>query len=91
MIMNNGSISSLKHYVLCLILAFGVAGCGGESDAPSAAEKALNELQAKYDELSQKGLSDPVQWAAEDLENIGDWEYKVEGCHSTVLRSLRLR
>ena len=69
---------SLKNVGLWLILAFGVVACGGESDEPSAAEKALNELQAKYDELSQKELSDPVKWAAEDLENIGDWEYKVE-------------
>jgi len=72
------SISSLKNCGLCLIFMFGVAACGGDSDAPSAAEKALDELQSKYDELSQKELSDPVKWAAEDLENIGDWEYKVE-------------
>lgn len=78
MIMNYGSGFSRKHIGLCLILAFGVAACGGESGDPSAAEKALDELQSKYDELTQKELNDPVKWAAEDLENIGDWEYKVE-------------
>ncbi len=78
MIRNNGSIFSRKYIGLCLILTFGVAACGGESDAPTAAEKALNELQAKYDELTEKELDDAVKWAAEDLENIGDWEYKVE-------------
>ncbi len=78
MIMNYGSGFSRKYIGLYLILAFGVAACGGESDEPSAAEKAVDELQAKYDELSQKEFNDPVKWAAEDLENIGDWEYKVE-------------
>lgn len=78
MIKTTSAIFSLKHFGLCLILAFGVSACGGKSDEPSVAEKALDELQAKYDELSQKELNDPVKWAAEDLENIGDWEYKVE-------------
>ena len=78
MIMNTGSVFSRKYIGLCLILVFGVAACGRESDEPSAAEKALDELQSKYEELSQKELKDPVKWAAEDLENIGDWEYKVE-------------
>ena len=55
-----------------------LAGCGGDSIEPSAAEKALSELQAKYDELVQKQLDDPAKWAADDLENIGDWEYKVQ-------------
>lgn len=71
-------IFSLKFYGLCLVLVIGISACGGESKEPSAAQKALDELQAKYDELSQKEFDDPVKWAAEDLENIGDWEYKVE-------------
>lgn len=78
MIKTTGFKFSLQHYGLFLLLAFGLASCGGESDEPSTAEKALAELQAKYDELSQKELDDPVKWAAKDLENIGDWEYKVE-------------
>ena len=78
MIKTTNTMFSLKYYGLCLVLALGVAACGGELDAPSAAEKALDELQAKYDELNQKEFNDPVKWAVEDLENIGDWEYKVE-------------
>ena len=78
MIRNNGLILSRKSFGLCLVLAFGIAACGGESSEPSAAEKALHELQAKYDELREKELNDPVKWAADDLENIGDWEYRVE-------------
>ena len=78
MIMNSDSVFTGKYIGLCLILVFGVAACSGESDEPSAAEKALNEIQSKYDQLSQKELNDPVKWATEDLENIGDWEYKIE-------------
>lgn len=61
-----------------MVIALTVSGCGGDSDEPSAANRALDELQAKYDALRQTEIDDPVEWAAEDLENIGDWEYKVE-------------
>lgn len=51
-------------------------GCGG-GETPSDSESALDELQSRYDELTEGKLGQPVQWASEDLENIGDWEYKV--------------
>lgn len=54
-----------------------VAGCENESQEPSAAERALDELQRKYDELLKDKVDVPVEWATEDLENIGDWEYRV--------------
>lgn len=60
-----------------LMAATLLAGCGERSPAPSAAEKALNDLQSKYDELAGERLDSPLQWASDDLENIGDWEYKV--------------
>ena len=63
--------------VVGLLTAMMLAGCGDGSPEPSAAEKALNELQSKYDELAKDKLDDPLQWASDDLENIGDWEYKV--------------
>ena len=52
--------------------------CQNDSQEPSAAERALNELQEKYDELVEDRFGDPVQWAADDIENIGDWDYRVE-------------
>lgn len=55
-----------------------LAACETESQEPSAAAKALDDLQAKYDELVKDKVDVPVDWAAEDLENIGDWEYRVE-------------
>jgi len=63
---------------LSIIALFALAGCGGDPDEPSAADRALDELQSKYDELTTERLDAPVEWASEDLENIGDWDYKVE-------------
>lgn len=69
----------MSHYRLPTLLACVMIcdGCAGDSDEPSAADKALQELQARYGELTQEDLDAPAQWAAEDFENIGDWEYKV--------------
>ena len=64
-------------YGLIVAAALSVSGCSNESGDPSATEKALEELQAKYDELTGDQFDDPAQWAAEDIENIGDWEYLV--------------
>lgn len=54
-----------------------LTACGSPLDEPSATEKTLNELQKKYDDLTEGELDDPMQWASEDLKKIGDWEYKV--------------
>ncbi len=66
-------------------LAFGIiasglllSACQDGTEGPSAAERALDELQRKYDELVEDKLDDPVQWAQDDIENLGDWEYRVE-------------
>ena len=61
---------------LLIMLVF-VAACGTPADEPSAAGKALDELQKKYDALTDSELDDPMQWASEDLKKLGDWEYKV--------------
>ena len=37
----------------------------------------MDELENKYDELLKDKVDVPVDWAAGDLENIGDWEYRV--------------
>ncbi len=53
-------------------------------ELPSTTDRALDELQRGYDalqrqfeELTSDQLDAPVEWAQEDIENIGDWEYKV--------------
>ena len=75
--MNARSNNFARFSCLYMSLILFSSGCGGESDQPSAADKALNELQTKYDELMQKQLDGAVQWAADDFENIGDWEYRI--------------
>ena len=61
--------------ISCLLV---LAGCSsGDDEEESTTDKALRELQAKYDELAGDSLDEPVQWASEDIENIGDWEYVV--------------
>jgi hypothetical protein len=54
-----------------------LSGCQNESQESSAAQRAIDELQKKYDELVKDKVDIPVDWAAGDLENIGDWEYRV--------------
>lgn len=54
-----------------------LAGCGREPGEPSPAEQALAELRRQFEELKRRTSDDPVEWAREDLENIGDWEYRV--------------
>lgn len=60
-----------------------LASCGAgqpesnETARPSITQKALEDLQEKYAELAGDRLDKPVQWASEDIENIGDWEYRI--------------
>ena len=60
------------------MLSHVLSACQTESQEPSAAQRALDELERKYDELVEDKMDAPVEWAADDLENIGDWEYRVE-------------
>ena len=70
-------VNSVPFASLLVPLVFSVTACGVPDDEPSAAEKALDQLQEKYDALTDGDLDDPMQWASEDLKKLGDWEYKV--------------
>jgi hypothetical protein len=46
----------------------------------SARARALEELSGAYDELAallDRNPGEAVQWAQEDIENLGDWEYRI--------------
>ncbi len=47
-------------------------------DEVTGVRKTVEKLQQQYDELMAERGGDPVEWAASDLENLGDWEYRVE-------------
>ncbi|NNC57499.1 MAG: hypothetical protein HKO12_08055 [Woeseiaceae bacterium] len=64
--------------VTILVVAFALSACQNDPQEQSAADRAISELQRKYDEVIEKPGSDAVEWATEDIENYGDWEYRVE-------------
>ena len=62
-----------------VIAVFLLAGCNPEpQDEVTGVRKAVENLQQQYDELIAERGGDPVEWAASDLENLGDWEYRIE-------------
>lgn len=63
--------------IAVLALACGLAACSGEEGQPSNTEQALDELQRFVDEARAMAPDNPVQWAREDLERYGDWEYRI--------------
>ena len=63
--------------IICAALM--LTGCNPEpQDEVTGVRKAVENLQQQYDELIEDRGGDPVEWAASDLENLGDWEYRVE-------------
>ncbi|MGI9249171.1 MAG: hypothetical protein ACR2QI_09155 [Woeseiaceae bacterium] len=51
----------------------------------------MEQLQRKYDELVKDKVDVPVEWATDDLENIGDWEYRVENISYSSPEDLELQ
>ncbi len=75
--MQSFSESRLFSIILLTITLVATGGCDKETTELSATERTINDLQAKYDELVEDTVQGPVKWASDDLENIGDWEYKI--------------
>lgn len=90
--MQSFSKGRLFSIILLTLVLVATGGCDNESTEPSATQRAINDLQAKYDELVEDELESPVKWASDDLENIGDWEYKVidltDGCAAAMETTL---
>lgn len=61
--------------LLAVLSAF--AACDREPGEPSRVEEALEELQRLAEETRERAPEDAVEWAREDLERYGDWEYRV--------------
>ena len=68
----------LSVFAATVLLAHGLSACTPEAEEVSTAQKAMDELQKQYNELVEDKMGVPIDWATEDIENIGDWEYHVE-------------
>ncbi len=60
------------------VLAIALVGCEADQGEQSVAQRATEGIQKKYDELVESSIDAPIDWATSDIENIGDWEYRVE-------------
>lgn len=63
--------------ILFSVMAALVVSCGREPGEPSATDEAMAELQRLYEEVKDKEAEDAVDWAKEDIQKFGDWEYRV--------------
>jgi len=78
------TIFSNKIFLTFAICLFFTA-CGSKEDESESAsqevvsklESAMTDLQSKYDDLRNSKPSEALDWAADDLKSIGDWEYKI--------------
>lgn len=60
--------------VVVVVFTWLLMACTQEPGEPSRTEQALEELQRFVEERTP---DDPVEWAREDLERYGDWEYQI--------------
>ena len=68
----------MNKLVQLAVISFFVTSCGQTlDDAPEQADQALEELKRYYEEARKKAPEDPIEWAKDDLERFGDWEYRV--------------
>ena len=54
-----------------------LVACAREPGEPSRTDQALEELQRLVEQARERAPDDAVEWAREDLERYGDWEYRV--------------
>jgi hypothetical protein len=72
---------------LCLVASLSLCACGASKrsepapdsapDEVSATARALERLSSAYADLADHDPGEAVQWAQDDFENLGDWEYRV--------------
>ena len=71
----------MKNYAFRLAALLSVAciftACYNEPGELPRPERVLEELERFIEEVRQRTPEDPVEWAKEDLERYGDWEYRV--------------
>lgn len=72
----------LAPSVLIAVLVLSLAGSPARAEDPSTEDTGIwNQVVALYEQAKAAGetaAEDVYEWAREDLEAIGDWEYKVK-------------
>jgi len=63
--------------VLVLAAVLLAIGCERDPRAPSQVERALTEVKRLYEKGRDGAPDDPVEWAKEDFQRWGDWEYRI--------------
>ncbi len=68
--------------VLITVLVLSLAGSPARAEDPQTEDTGIwNQVVALYEQAKDAGetaAEDVYEWAREDLEAIGDWEYKVQ-------------
>jgi hypothetical protein len=68
-----------------LAVTVALAACGA-TDSETAGE-ALDGLSSAYEQLTDSIATESgeaVDWAREDIENLGDWEYRIVDLDSSI-------
>ena len=75
-------MSKLATPVSIAVLALSLAGSPASAQEPESEDTSLwSQVVALYEQAKEAGetaADDVYEWAREDLEAIGDWEYKVQ-------------
>ncbi len=69
---------------LLLLLTVALAGCASDPDLPASPDDRMAALKQRVQELYQQAREsgqqvpkDALEWAQQDLNRMGDWEYKI--------------
>lgn len=69
--------SRFSGLIIVCLTALVIMACEREPGKPSQAKRALEEVKRLYEQAKDKAPEDPVEWAKEDIERYGDWEYRI--------------
>ena len=74
----------IKSGFLQLLLTAALAGCASAPDLPASPDDRVAALKQRVQELYQQAREsgqqvpkDALEWAQQDLNRMGDWEYKI--------------
>lgn len=69
--------TSLAIWIVVVCSLWLSCGDVAQVEESSQPNEALVELQRLYEEAKQKSPEDAVDWAKEDFQRAGDWQYRI--------------